>query len=110
MLPEPTRVEGQEFGNGTPNTGTPNAGTPNVGTPIMRAFRGDGGGDGVNGSSIGNGNGCGNGDGFTPTSFDGLALQYSDDELAVLAESFFHQRQEVEGSVNLWNGGELGDG
>jgi hypothetical protein len=28
-------------------------------------------------------------------------LLYSDDELAVLAESFFHQRQEVDG--NWWN-------
>jgi hypothetical protein len=104
VLPEPTRVEGQEFGNGTPNTGTPNAGTP-----IMRDFHGGsggGGGAGMNGTGIGNRSG----DGFTPASFNGLTLQYSDDELAVLAESFFHQRQEVEGSVNWWNGGELGDG
>jgi hypothetical protein len=93
-------VEGQEFGNGTPNNGT-----PNNGTPIMRAFHGS-----SSNSTAGNG-GIGNGgaEGFTPMSFDGLALQYSDDELAVLAESFFHQRQDVEGSVNWWNGGELGD-
>jgi hypothetical protein len=28
---------------------------------------------------------------------------YSDDELAVLAESFFHQRQELDGNSNWWN-------
>jgi hypothetical protein len=35
-------------------------------------------------------------------------LVYSDDELAVLAESFFHQRQEVDG--NWWNMDNLSGG
>jgi len=35
-------------------------------------------------------------------------LIYSDDELAVLAESFFHQRQEVDG--NWWNMDNLSGG
>lgn len=36
---------------------------------------------------------------FPPDTF----LAYSNDELAVLAESFFHQRQELDGNVNWWN-------
>jgi len=40
-----------------------------------------------------------------PSVTEGTLLMYSDDELAVLAESFFHQRSETEGSVNWWNGG-----
>jgi hypothetical protein len=42
-----------------------------------------------------------------PTHLSALApdsfLAYSNDELAVLAESFFHQRQELDGNGNWWN-------
>ncbi|KAF2709368.1 hypothetical protein K504DRAFT_431849 [Pleomassaria siparia CBS 279.74] len=85
ILPEPTRVEGQEFGSGM---------------PAMRTFHAA-----VKGSGSGY---------FTPDNMgvgiDGTAMQYSDDELAVLAESFFHQRPEIEGSINWWNGDDLVDG
>jgi hypothetical protein len=40
----------------------------------------------------------------------GAPLHYSDDELAVLAENFFQQRPEIEGSANWWNMGDLGAG
>lgn len=71
VLPEPTRVERQVFGNLTP-------------VAVM-----------AEGSDL-------------PMNLEDMSdatmmgpLIYSDDELAVLAESFFHQRQEVDG--NWWN-------
>lgn len=79
VLPEPNRVEGQEFGN--------SAGTL---------------------SQLDERNGYFNfGD---VSSTNGAQMQYSDDELAVLAENFFQQRPEIEGSVNWWNVGDLGGG
>jgi hypothetical protein len=69
ILPEPNRVEGQEFGNST---------------SAMNHF------DDHNG-------------------YYNLGY-YSDDELAVLAENFFQQRPEIEGSANWWNLGDLGGG
>lgn len=71
VLPTPTRVERQEFGNSTPTPTNTNA-QP---TPMND---------------------------FTGMPPDTL-LAYSDDELAVLAESFFHQRQELDGNSNWWN-------
>lgn len=78
VLPEPTRVERQEFGNLTP-------------IAIM-----------AEGSDL-------------PMNLEDISdaammgpLIYSDDELAVLAESFFHQRQEVDG--NWWNMDNLSGG
>lgn len=38
-----------------------------------------------------------------PVSVASVPLTYSDDELAVLAESFFHQRNEFDGNANWWN-------
>lgn len=64
VLPEPTRIERQEFG-----------------TPVHRNSLH---------SSL-----------YTPAG--GAARLYTDDELAVLAESFFHQQPEFEGSLNWWN-------
>lgn len=32
-----------------------------------------------------------------------VPIVYSEDELAVLAESFFHQRNEFGGDANWWN-------
>jgi hypothetical protein len=78
VLPEPTRVERQEFGNLTP-------------VAIM-----------AESSDL-------------PMNLEDISdaammgpLIYSDDELAVLAESFFHQRQEVDG--NWWNMDNLSGG
>lgn len=89
VLPEPTRVEGQEFGNGVSTRHT---------------FRPDSRDESVNA------NGSQYFDvGDVGTTIDGNSLQYSDDELAVLAKSFFHQRPEIDGSVNWWNGGDLVD-
>ena len=74
ILPEPTRVEGQEFGSTTPRT---------VQTDPGNSFNQ-----------------------FEPTSSTPLGpLIYSDDELAVLADSFFHQRPQFGGSTNWWNVG-----
>ncbi|KAF2796789.1 hypothetical protein K505DRAFT_156496 [Melanomma pulvis-pyrius CBS 109.77] len=81
VLPEPTRVEGQEFGSGL---------------SARHVFLKE------------NRNGYFNIEDMSVAT-DVAALQYSDDELAVLAESFFHQRPEIEGSVNWWNGGDLVD-
>lgn len=78
VLPEPNRVEGQEFGNST---------------PIMNQLE-----DRNGYFSLGS----------ISASTNGAPLQYSDDELAVLAENFFQQRPEIEGSVNWWNVGDLG--
>lgn len=75
VLPQPTRVERQEFGNLTPNM-----------THVV---------DPLESSVMGTSNGLG-----APAS---VPLIYSDDELAVLAESFFHQRSEDEGHANWWN-------
>ncbi|KAE9366035.1 hypothetical protein N431DRAFT_495819 [Stipitochalara longipes BDJ] len=71
VLPEPTRVERQEFGNLTPAAAIGETSKVQMDLEDMpdAAFMGP--------------------------------LVYSDDELAVLAESFFHQRQEVDG--NWWN-------
>lgn len=44
--------------------------------------------------------------GDIPASTPWSAVNYSDDELAVLAENFFQQRPEIEGSVNWWNVGD----
>jgi len=83
VLPMPTRVEGQEFRGGGGSLG----GTPRVGF----------------GNDLGGGGGPGSVD-----SMAGVGLEFSNDELAVLAESFFHQRGEFEGSGgNWWNGGGL---
>ena len=71
VLPEPTRVERQEFGNLTP-------------VAIM-----------AESSDLSM-----NLQDISDAAMMG-PLIYSDDELAVLAESFFHQRQEVDG--NWWN-------
>jgi hypothetical protein len=72
VLPEPTRVERQEFGNTTPTTvRTENHISQSQFQPLSSA------------------------------SVDSLI--YSDDELAVLAESFFHQRPELDGQANWWN-------
>jgi hypothetical protein len=78
VLPEPTRVERQEFGNLMPvETTTENSNMP------------------INLEDI-------------PDAAIMGPLVYSDDELAVLAESFFHQRQEVDG--NWWNMDNLSGG
>lgn len=78
VLPEPTRVERQEFGN--------------IRVAAMAEDQFTRFHAGVVGMT---------GDGAVPP------LTYSDDELAVLAESFFHQRQEFDGSGsgsgNWWN-------
>jgi hypothetical protein len=71
VLPEPTRVERQEFGNLTPITAMPEGSNVPLNPEDM------------------------------PDASIVAQLVYSDDELAVLAESFFHQRQEVDG--NWWN-------
>jgi hypothetical protein len=71
VLPEPTRVERQEFGNLTPVT------TMAEGSSVPLDLE------------------------DIPDASMVAPLVYSDDELAVLAESFFHQRQEVDG--NWWN-------
>jgi hypothetical protein len=78
VLPEPTRVERQEFGNLMPvETTTEDSNMP------------------INLEDI-------------PDAAIMGPLVYSDDELAVLAESFFHQRQEVDG--NWWNMDNLSGG
>jgi hypothetical protein len=64
ILPEPTRIERQEFG-----------------TPVHRNSLH---------SSLN-----------TPSGM--VSSLYTDDELAVLAESFFHQQPEFEGNLNWWN-------
>ncbi|CZR51346.1 related to C6 transcription factor [Phialocephala subalpina] len=74
VLPAPTRVERQDFSNATPTPTMSNAQL----TPMNANLAG------------------------MPPSGD-ILLAYSDDELAVLAESFFHQRQELDGNVNWWN-------
>ncbi|KAG4440375.1 hypothetical protein IFR05_004168 [Cadophora sp. M221] len=73
VLPQPTRVERQEFGNLTPNM-----------THVI---------DPLDSSMTAN----------VPVSAASVPLTYSDDELAVLAESFFHQRNEFDGNTNWWN-------
>ncbi|TVY83703.1 hypothetical protein LSUE1_G001133 [Lachnellula suecica] len=80
VLPEPSRVESQEFGNSASAMSQP---------------------QGRNGYTN-----------FGDVSSSGnmASLHYSDDELAVLAENFFHQRPEIQGSVNWWNVGDLGGG
>ncbi|KAF4624745.1 hypothetical protein G7Y89_g13422 [Cudoniella acicularis] len=90
VLPEPTRVERQEFGSATA-------------TPVMMGQESVGGGanDGNGFVGIGGGGGAGNG------SVNNTPLQFSNDELAVLAENFFHQRPEFDGSGNWWNMGNL---
>jgi hypothetical protein len=78
VLPEPTRVERQEFGNLTPVTAMVE--DSNVPMNIQAV----------------------------PEAAMVPPLVYSDDELAVLAESFFHQRHEVDG--NWWNMDNLSGG
>jgi hypothetical protein len=78
VLPEPTRVERQEFGNLTP------VATMAEGSNVQMSLE-----DMSDAAIMG-------------------PLVYSDDELAVLAESFFHQRQEVDG--NWWNMDSLSGG
>lgn len=74
ILPEPTRVERQEFGASTPATVQ----------------------DNDNGLS----------DFEQSGSFEiAPPLQFSDDELAVLAGNFFHPRPDVDGNANWWNMG-----
>jgi len=43
------------------------------------------------------------GAGTLPVTAAAVPLTYSDDELAVLAESFFHQRNDFDGNANWWN-------
>ncbi|PBP22833.1 hypothetical protein BUE80_DR006239 [Diplocarpon rosae] len=75
VLPQPTRVERQEFGKIlTPNT-----------AHIA---------DSLDHSSLLSG---------APGSAATGPLVYSNDELAVLAESFFHQRNDFDGSANWWH-------
>jgi hypothetical protein len=78
VLPEPTRVEGQEFGNLMMGPNQPDDRNAYI--------------------TLGD----------STMSSSGAPLHYSDDELAVLAENFFQQRPEIEGSVNWWNMGDLG--
>jgi hypothetical protein len=78
VLPEPTRVERQEFGNLTP------VATMAEGSNVQMSL-----------------------EDMSDVAVMG-PLVYSDDELAVLAESFFHQRQEVDG--NWWNMDSLSGG
>jgi hypothetical protein len=79
VLPEPTRVERQEFG--TPSaSNTPTTALPDNGGYINF--------------------------GMTPVMSNSAALQFSDDELAVLAENFFQQRPE-DGNANWWNMGNM---
>ncbi|PVH76928.1 hypothetical protein DL98DRAFT_591771 [Cadophora sp. DSE1049] len=77
VLPQPTRVERQEFGNLTPNM-----------THVIDPLD----------SSI-----TGSGAGAMPMTAAAVPLTYSDDELAVLAESFFHQKNDFDGNANWWN-------
>jgi hypothetical protein len=77
VLPEPTRVERQEFGNLTP------VATMAEGSNVQMSL-----------------------EDMSDVAVMG-PLVYSDDELAVLAESFF-QRQEVDG--NWWNMDSLSGG
>lgn len=78
VLPQPTRVERQEFGNLTPNM-----------THVI---------DPLDGSTM-----LATGAGTLPVTAAAVPLTYSDDELAVLAESFFHQRNDFDGNANWWN-------
>jgi hypothetical protein len=78
VLPEPTRVERQEFGNLTPVATMAEGSNMSMNLEDM------------------------------PDAAIMGPLVYSDDELAVLAESFFHQRQEVDG--NWWNMDNLSGG
>ena len=78
VLPQPTRVERQEFGNLTPNM-----------THVI---------DPLDGSTM-----LATGAGTVPMTTAAVPLTYSDDELAVLAESFFHQRNDFDGNANWWN-------
>jgi hypothetical protein len=74
-LPEPTRVDNQDFAN-------------SAASPVLQDNNGN--------NNFGNG-----------AQMD-IPFVYSDDELAVLAESFFHQRPEFEPNVNdWWNTGNL---
>lgn len=74
VLPQPTRVERQEFGNLTPNM-----------THVI---------DPLDNSNLMTG---------VPVSAATGPLIYSDDELAVLAKSFFHQSNDLDGNANWWN-------
>jgi hypothetical protein len=79
ILPEPTRVERQVFG--TPSASN----TPTTTFPDNDGY--------IN-------------FGMTPAVTNSAALQFSDDELAVLAQNFFQQRPE-EGNTNWWNMGNV---
>ncbi|CAG8978494.1 hypothetical protein HYALB_00005069 [Hymenoscyphus albidus] len=107
VLPEPTRVERQEFG--TPTLGTPVAGV-GMAVNVLQGneFLGFGGAGGSAGA------GAGHGSIAFGTNMDSHGaqqpFQFSDDELAVLAENFFHQRPQVEGQGSAggwWNLGNL---
>ncbi|KAJ5032247.1 uncharacterized protein L3040_008855 [Drepanopeziza brunnea f. sp. 'multigermtubi'] len=74
VLPQPTRVERQEFGNLTPNM-------THVADPLD------------NPNVVAN----------APLSAATAPLVYSDNELAVLAESFFHPRNDYDGNANWWH-------
>ena len=79
ILPEPTRVERQEFG--TPSASN----TPTTTLPDSNGFMSFG---------------------MTPVATNANGFQFSDDELAVLAENFFQQRPE-DGNANWWNMGNI---
>lgn len=95
VLPEPTRVERQEFG------------TPNSGTLIGTVLQGSN--DGFLGFGNGGGNGMGLGMNANANANGSMqSFQFSDDELAVLAENFFHSRPvDGEGNAGWWNMGNL---
>lgn len=96
VLPEPTRVERQEFG--TPSSGTP---TASVGASIGGVLQG--GDRFLNFGGAGGGNGMG-----LDANGNMQPFQFSDDELAVLAENFFHSRPgDGEENAGWWNMGNL---
>lgn len=85
VLPEPTRVERQEFGSTPAGTAQ---GTPVANSGVMM----DGANNMMTGGSLG-----------SDTPF-GQMMNYSDDELAVLAESFFFHGQEGMGGNHAGGG------
>lgn len=93
VLPEPTRVERQEFGN-----------TP-LGTPVTLATGTTGGAMGFSSGDMG----AATVGSAEATPFAQM-MNYSEDELAVLAESFFHQNPGQGQDGNQGHGGGGGGG
>ncbi|CZT08259.1 related to C6 transcription factor [Rhynchosporium graminicola] len=103
VLPMPTRVERQEFGNSTPTPGMVHGPESESESELREAGAEYGVGSGLSpDTSMGNGVDINAGAGMAA-----LPLVYSDDELAVLAESFFHQGQRNDydgtGTTDWWN-------